>query len=377
MTFLNRIWANKNYRTSAVIAIIVAAWLASGAFVAPDDKIQAPDPSASLEPRELTKVRARQIHAQAYPMTVAVTAQTEANRFVDLQAEVGGQVEALPVDEGSKVEAGDVICRLAVEDRAQLLAEAQAMVEQRQIDFDGAQRLETGGFQSKTAIATAKAQLESAEANLLRRQIDLEKTAIRAPFSGIVDERPVEIGDLVRPGDTCATVIDLDPLVVSAEVSEREVVRIGTGELAEAQLATGEKVRGEVRYISRRANAATRSFRVEAAVANPDLSLMSGITAQMHIPVGTIPAHLISSSLLMLDDRGELGLRVVEDDNRVRFYNVELVGDAEDGIWVTGLPESTLLITVGQQYVDLDEQVAVSLEDARYQGKAAAMSAVK
>lgn len=372
MTFLNKIWANKNYRASAIIGVVLAAWLASGAFVAPDEEKDEKSPESAAKQQELTKVRARQIRAEAYPMVVAATAQTEANRFVDLRAEVSGQVEALPVEEGSAVEKGDIICRLAVEDRVQRLAEAQAMVEQTQIDFDGAQRLETGGFQSKTAIATAKAQLESAKANLLRRQIDLEKTAIRAPFSGIVDERQVEIGDLVRPGDTCATVIDLEPLVISAEVSEQEVVRMKTGETVEAQLATGEKVKGTIRYISRRANNTTRSFRVEAVVPNPELKLMSGITAELGVQVGHVPAHLISSSLLSLDDKGAMGLRVVDDDKRVRFYNVELIGDAENGVWVTGLPESTLLITVGQQYVGVGEQVAVSLEE-----NAAAMSAAK
>lgn len=372
MTFLNKIWANKNYRASAVIFVVLGAWLASGAFVAPDEGKEPPETAANEQPRELTKVRAREIRAESYPMVVAATAQTEANRSVNLRAEVSGQVEALPVEEGSTVDKGDVICRLAVEDRAQRLAEAQAMVEQTQIDFDGAQRLETGGFQSKTAIATAKAQLESAKANLLRRQIDLEKTAIRAPFSGIVDERQVEIGDLVRPGDTCATVIDLEPLVISAEVSEQEVVRMKTGEVVNAQLATGEKVQGTIRYISRRANNATRSFRVEAVVPNTDLRLMSGITAELNIQVGHIPAHLISASLLSLDDKGEMGVRVLDHEKRVRFYSVELIADAGDGIWVTGLPESTLLITVGQQYVGVGEQVAVTLEN-----KTAAMSAVK
>lgn len=372
MISLKGFWANRNYRVSAIIALVLVAWLASGMVVTSEEKKESSRPVATEQPKELTEVRARQINAQAYPMAVAVTAQTEANRSVDLRAEVSGQVEELPVEEGGQVDAGDVICRLAVEDRAQRLTEAKAVVEQAQIDYDGAQRLETGGFQSKTAIATAKAQLESAKANLLRRQLDLDKTAIRAPFSGIVDDRPVEIGDLVRPGDTCATVIDLNPLLVSAQVSEQEVVRIKLGEIARARLASGEKVEGAIRYISRRANDVTRSFRVEAAVANPDMRLMSGLTADLNIQVGVVPAHLISSSLLSLDDKGELGVRVLDDDKRVHFYNVELIGDASGGIWVTGLPESTLLITVGQQYVGVGEQVAVSLEE-----NTAAMSAAK
>lgn len=366
MTSFKRLWNNKNYRTSAVIALALVAWLASGMLVTPQSKnVTEPEAAASSQaPEPLTEVRARHIRARAYPLTVSVTAQTEANRWVDLRAEVAGQVEAVPVEEGSYVEEGDVICRLAVDDRAQRLEEARAAAEQARIDYDGAQRMETGGFQSKTAIATAKARLEAARANLLRRDLDLKKTAIRTPFAGVVDERSAEIGQLIQVGDTCATLIDLDPLVVSAEVSEGDVVRIKQGGRATARLATGEKVEGVIRYISRRADENTRTFRVESAVANPDMRLMSGMTSNLSIDVGTVPAHLISASLLMLDEKGQLGVRVLDGDRRVAFYNVELVGDAGEGVWVTGLPESTLLITVGHHYVGVGEQVMVSLGDS-------------
>ncbi|MEX1034065.1 MAG: efflux RND transporter periplasmic adaptor subunit [Cellvibrionaceae bacterium] len=373
MTSSKDFWANKNYVSSAIIGIALVLWLASGLFVESQDEAQASGEDIVEQTRELTRVRARHIEAQAYPQVVSVTAQTQANRFVDVRAEVTGQVEALPVAEGSEVDRGEVICRLAVEDRAQRVAEAQAAVDQAQIDYDGALRLKSEGFQSETAIATAKSLLESAKANLLRRQLDLEKTSIRAPFAGVVDERPVEIGDLLRPGDTCATVIDLDPLVVAGEVSEAEVAAIKIGGLARIRLASGENVQASIRYVSRRADDATRTFRVEAVMDNADMRLMSGATAGMDIQVGTVPAHMISASLLTLDDKGELGVRVLDDSKRVRFYRVELVGDASNGVWVTGLPDSTLLITVGHQYVGVGEEVAVVLEDA----EAAALSTVK
>ncbi|MGQ9425457.1 efflux RND transporter periplasmic adaptor subunit [Gilvimarinus sp. F26214L] len=376
MTSLKQFWANKNYRTSAIIALALCLWLASGMFAEPKET-EPPQKNAEVQPAQETKarteVRARHIQAQEYPLIVSATAQTEANRFVNLRAEVGGQVDKLPVAEGSQVNAGDVICRLAVEDRAQRLEEARASVAQAQIDYDGAQRLASDGLQSRTAIASAKARLESAKANLLRREIDLEKTEIRAPFTGIVEDRPVEIGDLIRPGDTCATVIDLNPLVVSAQVSEKEVGRITKGSTVKVQLVSGERRQGTVRFIARRADEVTRTFRVEAVVDNPEMKMAGGITADMSIEVGTVPAHLISSSLLTLDSTGELGVRVLDQDKRVEFYNVELIGDAGDGVWVTGLPQSTLLITVGHQYVGIGEQVAVSLEE----NAAAAVSAMR
>jgi len=293
---------------------------------------------------------------------VLLKGKTEANRVVNLRAEVGGVAKSLPVDKGTLVQAGTVICQLDVEDRELRVAEAKAAVDQAQIEYDGAQRLKSGGYQSETAIASAKARLEAAKADLLRRQLDLEKTAIKAPFAGVVDERPVELGTLVRVGDTCATILDLDPLLLTAQVSEQEIVHISKGRELMGRLINGEKVSGKIRYVSRNSDDITRTFRIEAEVSNPEQILPSGITAEMQVFTGEVMAHLIPASLLVLDDNGELGIRVLDEQNFVRSYNVELVGDDANGVWITGLPDTTILITVGQEYVSIGEQVEVAWE---------------
>src|SRR5690606_20183901 len=165
------------------------------------------------------------------------------------------------------------------EDRVLRLSEAKATLAQAQLEYDGALKLKTGGYQSETAIATAKARLEMTKADVLRRELDLQKTEIRAPFDAVVDERPVEVGALMRPGDTCATLLDMDPLVVSGQVSEQQVLRMAQGAMADVQLVTGEELTGHIRYIGRNADDTTRTFRVEAVVNNPTMDRFSGITA--------------------------------------------------------------------------------------------------
>src|SRR5690606_37388502 len=125
MTSLKKIWANKNYRTAGIIAVLCGLWLASGSLFGSDEDQEQPSDGQEIAQPALTEVRGRHIHAQAYSLAVNTTAQSEAERFVDVKAEVTGQVEALPVAEGARVEKGDVICRLAVEDRELRLVEAQ------------------------------------------------------------------------------------------------------------------------------------------------------------------------------------------------------------------------------------------------------------
>ena len=104
-------------------------------------------------------------------------------------------------------------------------------------------------------------------------------------------------------------------------------------------------------YIASTADAATRSFPVEIEMPNADGKMLDGITADAMVNVGTAPAHLLPQSVLTLDDDGALGVRTVEDGNKVAFHAVTIVQDTRDGVWVTGLPLKVDVITVGQEFV--------------------------
>ena len=70
------------------------------------------------------------------------------------------------------------------------------------------------------------------------------------------------------------------------------------------------------------------------------------------IDLGEVQAHQISPALFTLSDEGEMGVRTVDTSNRVEFHTVQIIEDGPDGVWVTGLPTTTRLITVGQEFCD-------------------------
>lgn len=359
MSFLQTLWNTKNYRISFLLAVVMTLWLASGLILGDADSDTEQATNQDTQP----SVKAKVIRASELPLIVTIRSRTEPNRMVELKAKVGGTVTALPVKKGDYVNAGDVICELDVEDRKEILEQAKASLEKAEIDYEGAQRLETGGFQSESEIAQTLADLEIARAAYRRAELDLEYLGIRAPFDGFVDDRPVELGDLIQRGEICARILDLDPLLVTGQVSEKDIANITAGDPISATLITGEKVSGSIRFIERSADAVTRTFRMEAEVPNPDLLLLSGVSAQLEVPTGTAMAQLINSSLLILTDSGQLGVKVLDSENRVRLVLVELISDSESGVWVSGLPESVTLITLGQQYASEGEQVVVTFED--------------
>lgn len=362
MNVFASLWRQRNYRVATIVALLALAWLASGLLIAPPDPEEAAPAADSDSGDETLRVRARTIEASPYTRRALVNAHTEANRSVRLRAEQDGAIVALPVAEGRAVREGDVICEIDAEDRPEQLERARAALHKAELDYEGSQRLKSRGLQSDTAMAERELALADARAEFKRARVAVEKLRIRAPFDGVVNRRHVELGDFIRRGEECATLLDLDPLLVVGEVSETRVGRLTLGGPASAELQQGQRVTGSLRYISQQASDTTRAYRVEVAVDNPRGELRGGISGRLALPTGEVMAHRINSSLLTLDDRGELGVRILDGDNRVQFANVALVGDGDAGVWVSGLPQKVRLITVGQEYVTAGDIVAVEME---------------
>ncbi|MDH3441353.1 MAG: efflux RND transporter periplasmic adaptor subunit, partial [Gammaproteobacteria bacterium] len=196
---------------------------------------------------------------------------------------------------------------------------------------------------------------------------------IRAPFAGALQARSVEVGDFVTRGDPVATYVDNRTIIVSADLSEFDARFVNVGDAAEAELATGESVRGRIRYVAPVADEATRTFAVELEVDNTDGQLRAGGTAELRIPAELVSAHRISPSLLTLDDAGNVGIKIVNDHGRVEFVLADIALSSNDGVWLAGLPVTTTIITVGQGYVangalvdaipESDIETAVAVKD--------------
>ncbi|WP_237055409.1 efflux RND transporter periplasmic adaptor subunit [Microbulbifer sediminum] len=365
MNSLIEIWRHKNYRTALVVAVVALLWLASGLLGSGEQGESPATDGAAGGKAAPVSVRARRLEARPFTTRVTVNARTEANRSVRLRAELDGVITGLPVPEGRSVEKGDVICRLEAEDRPQRLERARAALRKAELDFAATRRLREKGLQSEADLAQQEMALANARAEFERARVEMENLEIRAPFAGVINQRAVELGDYIRRGEECATLLDLDPILVVGEVSEGEVGSLSPGAPAAAELHQGRAVEGRLRYVSQEAHTVTRAYRVEVAVDNGDGGLRAGLSGRLVLPTGEVRAHLINSSLLALDDRGKLGVRHLDRENRVQFANVQLVGDGSEGVWVTGLPEETNLITVGQEYVTAGQVVAVTQEDGQ------------
>ncbi len=342
---------NTNVKIALAIILATIVWLVSGLFTN-EATSNLDQPALSL-----TKVSVGEFSAQDFVPLLSINSQTQPNRVVSLKAQIAGTVESVPGQRGALVEKNQSICVIEAEERPQRLMQAKAKLEQAQIAYTGAQQLKTAGYQSDLAIAQAKANLEVAKLELTLSQNDVDSLNVKAPFSGIVEERPVEVGDFLTVGLPCAKLVELSPIKVVAEVSESDVVNLQIGDKASALFDDYASKSAVISYIAHQANPVTRSYRIEAVVKNTDLQLRSGISGQLQLRMDRVKAHLIPASLILLNAEGQTVVRAVDQDNLVTQHMVAVVGEAENGLWVSGLPTMINLITVGQNYVTQGERV--------------------
>ncbi len=344
---------------ASLIAIGIAAWLLSGSFGG--STVGAAEGGPAAVSNELPLVRGVESVADTRGLFLEVRAQTRANRVVSIRSEVAGRVEALPGIKGSVVNQGDLLCRIAVDTRQADLDEARAELKSAQLEYDGVLDLQRRGLQSDINVARASAALEGAKARASRAALALQKTQIVAPFSGIVDEQPVEIGDYLGAGQVCVVLMEVDPMLVVGQVAEKNIASVNLGDQVDVELLTGAHLAGEVTFIGRAPDMTTRTYPVEVTVAQPGSALRAGLTAVMKLPLGKELAHLISPASLVLNDAGQVGVRIVDSADTVRFMPVKIVSEGTAGVWINGLPDRVRLITVGQEDVFDGEVVRIDL----------------
>jgi multidrug efflux system membrane fusion protein len=218
------------------IALAVTVWMLSGLGRAPKSdstpstvRNESGPGSAAGNPERRIRVMVQHLSARPITREIVVSGRTEPNREVELRAETEGAVVKLGAERGARVSKGARIAELDMRDREARLAEAEALIVQMRLQFEGAQRLQGQQFVSEAQIAEAKARLVGAEAARKKILDDIDYTTIEAPFDAVLQERPVEVGDYVKVGDTIAHLVDTDPLIVVGEVNERDVHEIAVG----------------------------------------------------------------------------------------------------------------------------------------------------
>lgn len=354
---------NSSYIVAGVLILVIIVWFIFHNVQTESDDMPTPQSRTSAQKNAaLPSVVVRRIFAEDHESQLLLYGRTEAAREVSIKAQTAGVIIETPAREGRIVQKGSILCRQDIDARQAVLDQALANLRAAEVDLNAARILAEKGFQSATRVTAIEAQMDGARATIKQAEIELDNVITRAPYAGVWERQLAEVGDYLAPGAPCGLLVELNPLIIAGELTETQISKVKPGQKASITLATGEAFQGKVRMIEAKANPATRTFRMEIGVPNPDYSLKAGVTANISIASGTVKAQNIPSQILTIDDVGNIGVRFLHSDDTVAFAQVTTIDEDGSGVWVTGLPDSTRIIVKGQDYVAQGTQVAPTSE---------------
>ena len=350
------------------MAGLAAIWLLSGEngitqAQAQDTSSNETKPSASSTNKQVSLFKVTAVHStsKSIPQTIKLSGYTSANNTLSITNQLPGYVASINVSKGDRVNAEHVLIEV---DRRALEANvvhAQALVKQRALELEGIRKLTGQKLTSEVSVASAEAALASAKANLTTLKIDLENSRVQAPFTGVINDFSIKPGQWLNDGATVATLIDLNPLKVAAQLPQKYLNKLSINSAVELTINGQETKQGNVSYISMTADNATRAIPFEVSIDNSDAKLSAGLSAEINLILGQVEAHPVSPALLNVNNDGQMSVKTLEGDI-VTDSSVQVVKTDREFAWVSGLSTKSTIITSGQGFVKAGDQVEVTIE---------------
>lgn len=215
----------------------------------------------------------------------------EAAAAITVVSEIDAAVVRLPFEEGRALERGALIAQLDDSQLAAEVARAEALRAQNQATYDRVKAVVAQRAGAPQDLDDAAAALKVAEANLALAKARAAKTRITAPFAGIIGARKVSIGTFLRSGQAISELVDVDDIRVKFSAPERFLSLLNRG--AQVAVATAAypdyPATGEIIAVEPVLDAATRSARVVARVANPERRFLPGMSATVSVVLSERP----------------------------------------------------------------------------------------
>ncbi len=258
-----------------------------------------------------------------------------ANQGIFVTNEVPGQVKEILFESGQETQQGDILLKL---DDSVDQAELKGLIAERDlagIKYRRLARLLKDKSVSQSDVDEAKATLDSSEAQVASKQATIAKKTIRAPFSGFLGIRLVDLGEYLAPGSQVVPLDALEPVYLDFALPERHFASLHTGQAVNLRLAAhpAKEFGGAITAINPGVDTATRTVRVRATLANPDLLLRPGMFADVQV---LLPAHgnvlSLAESAITYNPYGNAVFQVLEQDGHLQVQRRQVeTGLSHDG----------------------------------------------
>jgi membrane fusion protein (multidrug efflux system) len=287
---------SKAWAIALSLAVVVAA---GAAYMIWQNLQQQGAQSQAFPPSVIASTEVKQEHWQ--PSLSSVGSLVAING-IDVSTEVNGIASEIVFKSGQSVEQGQVLIRLddSVDEAALEALRADSRL--AEVQYRRAQDLLKKRVTSKSEYDEAKARYDAARARVKQQEAIIKRKIIRAPFSGLIGIRLVDLGQYVEAGSAIVSLQALDPIYVDYTLPERFISRIQPGQQVALELDAipGRKFSGQISAVNSGVDVGTRTLKIRATLDNPDNMLRPGMFAEVEsitgepLPVLTLPRTAIS-----------------------------------------------------------------------------------
>ncbi|MDH5758786.1 MAG: efflux RND transporter periplasmic adaptor subunit [Gemmatimonadota bacterium] len=324
------------------------------------------DSTAATVYTRVINVEVMEVARESFVEEIRLTGTATANRDVLVSAEESGVIREVLVEKGRYVAAGTPLARIDDTVLSAQVGQARAQADLAGQTWERRKRLwEEDGVGSEIAYLEARSAAEQTAANLAVLEERLARTVIRAPFGGILEDRRVEVGTLVNPGQAVARIVDLDPVKVSAGVPERYAADLAAGAEARITFAVldGAEFTAPIRYVGSVVDPSNRTFPVEVQIRNAGALIKPEMVADLSVVRRRTDEALVLPQDALVRVEDGFVVFVVEDahgESSVVARTVEVAGSQKDRVVVSaGVAVGDRVVVVGQKSVAHGDRVNI------------------
>lgn len=323
--------------------------------------------TVQAQARPATQVAVIEAQLSVWQTQLRAVGSLRAVQEVNMAAEIGGRVERIAFDSGQAVQAGDVLVELDTRSERAELADLEAQLELALLDLRRIERLVQERNVSEADADAARSQLKRVEARLSAQKTLIDKMTLRAPFSGQLGIREVNLGEVLNPGAEVVSLQASDPIFVDFPLPQNVVSGVAVGRQVSVTIDAfpGETFKGTVQALDARVDQRSRSVTVRAALPNGQGQLRPGMFVKVIIPLAD-ERNLITlpTSSPVYSTFGDNVFVVVKEGGAqvVKRKSVTLGERRGDQVAVLdGLEAGELVVVAGQ--VKLRDGMAVSIDE--------------
>lgn len=299
------------------------------------------DTTKNTEGSKPSTILVKNVMPEKHNVVISLSGYIESKNSVKLLPQTDGIVRDITIQQGSKVNAGDVIVVLDEREKLAELKRTEQLVRQKKLELNISNKLLKNGDvplvsnnQAKTSYDDALSQFEKAHNNL-------EFTKIKATISGYLDKMNVKKGDYVNLGNKegIGSIFSDKSFIVVIQIPQIKIHQLKVGQKVLLDIGD-KKIHGFIDFISNVANSGTRTYYSEIKLLedeNEFLSKMISAPVTAKIIYDEVLAVMLKDSITYIDDSGELTVKTVDCDNKVKSIRVKLLNSDENGkSWFSG-----------------------------------------